>query len=171
MIKETFFGIILLFIVKTWVELIKDEAIFIPLPKNTIRKILKAAKICKNDLLYDLGCGDGRVVIIASKEFGCKSVGIEKSYILAKIAEYKVRKEKLENRVKIINGDFFNINLKNATVIFVYLSSRLNKMLEPKLKKELRKGTLILSASHKFNDFKLIKKIKTGHFYSYIYRV
>ncbi|MEM4461187.1 MAG: methyltransferase domain-containing protein [Nanopusillaceae archaeon] len=171
MIIETFIGVILLFFVKTWVELVKNEAIFIPLPINTVRKIMKAAKISKKDIVFDLGCGDGRVVIIAAKEFGCKCIGIEKSYILSKIAEFRVKKEKLENRIKIINDDFFNINLRKATVIFVYLSSKLNKMLEPKLKRELRNGTLILSASHKFNNFKLIKKIKTGHFYSYIYRV
>jgi len=171
MIKDVILGLIFLALVRFWFDLIRDEAIFVPLPKNTIRKILKAAKVGKRDVVFDLGCGDGRVVIIAAKEFGCKCVGIEKSYILSKIAEFRVRKGGLEKRVKIISGDFFKVNLKNATVVFVYLSSKLNKMLEPKLKKELRKGTLILSASHKFNSFKLIKKIKTGHFYSYIYRV
>lgn len=164
-----FLSIVTIFLLKVWVDLIRNEAIFIPLPKNTIKKMLKEAKVSSKDIVYDLGCGDGRVLIIAAKEFGARAIGIEKSWVLSKISEWRVKKEKLEDKVKIINEDFFKVNLSKATVIFAYLSKKINKKLEPKLKKELKKGTKVLSASHEFKGLKLVKKFKTGHFYSYLY--
>ncbi|MFZ8829876.1 MAG: methyltransferase domain-containing protein [Candidatus Aenigmatarchaeota archaeon] len=164
-----FLSIVTIFLLKVWVDLIRNEPIFIPLPKNTIKKMLKEAKVSSKDIVYDLGCGDGRVLIIAAKEFGARAIGIEKSWVLSKISEWRVKKEKLEDKVKIINEDFFKVNLSKATVIFAYLSKKINKKLEPKLKKELKKGTKVLSASHEFKGLKLVKKFKTGHFYSYLY--
>jgi predicted RNA methylase len=164
-----FLSIVTIFLLKVWVDLIRNEAIFIPLPKNTIKKMLKEAKVSSKDIVYDLGCGDGRVLIIAAKEFGARAIGIEKSWVLSKISEWRAKKEKLEDKVKIINEDFFKVNLSKATVIFAYLSKKINKKLEPKLKKELKKGTKVLSASHEFKGLKLVKKFKTGHFYSYLY--
>ncbi len=166
-----FLAIITAFLLKLWIDLIRDEAIFIPLPKNTIRKMLKAANVSSKDILYDLGSGDGRVLIIAAKEFGAKAVGIEKSWLLSKISEWKIRRENLEGRAMVINEDFFKVNLSKATVIFAYLSRKLNRELEAKLKRELRKGTRVLSASHEFKNLKLVKKFKTGHFYSYLYLI
>ncbi|MGC8993383.1 MAG: methyltransferase domain-containing protein [Candidatus Aenigmatarchaeota archaeon] len=171
MLWKIFLAIITVFLFKVWIDLLRNEAIFVPLPKNTIRKMLRVAKISDKDIVYDLGCGDGRVLVIAAKEFGAKAIGIEKSYLLSKIAEWKIKKEKLDDKVRIINKDFFKVNLSNATVIFAYLSKKINRKLEPKLKRELKKGTKILSASHEFNSFKLVKKFKTGHFYSYFYIV
>jgi predicted RNA methylase len=169
MIWYVFLSIATILLLKLWIDLIRNEAIFIPLPKTTIRKMLEEAKVSSKDIVYDLGCGDGRVLIIAAKEFGAKAIGIEKSWVLAKISEWKVKNEKLEDKVEIINEDFFKVNLSDATVIFAYLSKKINKKLEPKLKKELKKGTKVLSASHEFKGLKLVKKFKTGHFYSYLY--
>jgi predicted RNA methylase len=169
MLWYIFLSIITIFLLKVWLDLIRNEAIFIPLPKNTIRKMLKEAKVSSKDIVYDLGCGDGRVLIIATKEFGARAIGIEKSWILTKISEWRIKKEKLEGKAKVINKDFFKVNLTNATVVFAYLSKKVNKKLEPKLKKELKKETRILSASHEFKGLKLVKKFKTGHFYSYLY--
>lgn len=157
------------FLIKVWLDLLRGEAIFVPLPKDTIRKMLKEAKVSSKDLVYDLGCGDGRVLIIAAKEFGARAIGVEKSFILSKIAEWNIRREGLEDRVKVLNDDFFNVNLSKATVIFAYLSRKINRKLEPKLKKELKKGCRVVSASHEFEGLRLIKKFRTGHFYSYLY--
>ena len=152
-----------------WIKLIRDEAIFIPLPKKTVEKILKLGKVSKRDLLYDLGSGDGRVLIIAAKKFGCKCVGIEKNFILYKISKWKVKREKLENKVKIKNKDFFEVDLSKATVIFMYLSKKVVNRLRKKFEKELKNGTRILSAAHRIDGWREVKKIKTGHFYSYLY--
>jgi len=161
--------VITAFLLKAWLDLIRGEAIFVPLPKNTIRKMLKKANVSSKDIVYDLGCGDGRVLIIAAKEFGARAIGIEKNWLLSKISEWRVKRENLEKKVRIINGDFFRINLSEATVIFTYLSKKLNKQLEPKLRRELKRGTRIVSASHEFKGLKLVKKFRTGHFYSYLY--
>lgn len=171
MINEIIFVLLTVLVFKTWIDLLRDEAIFVPLPKKTIRKILRAAKISNKDFLVDLGCGDGRVVIIAAKEFGAKCVGVEKNFLLAKIANWMVEKEGLKGRVKIVNKDFFKVDLRKFNVVFAYLSKKVNAKIESKLKKELKKGSKVLSAAHEFKSFKLEKKIKTGHFYSYIYRV
>jgi predicted RNA methylase len=169
MIWKIILFIFTVFLIKVWLDLLRDEAIFVPLPKDTIRKMLKEAKVSPKDLVYDLGCGDGRVLIVAAKEFGARAIGVEKSFILSKIAEWNIRREGLENRVKVLNSDFFNVNLSKATVIFAYLSRKINRKLEPKLKKELKKGCRVISASHGFEGLKLVKKFKTGHFYSYLY--
>ncbi len=171
MIWEIFLTVTTFIILKIWIDLVRGEAIFVPLPKNTIRKMLKMAKVTSKDLIYDLGCGDGRVLIIAAKEFGAKAVGIEKNWILFKIAKWKIEREKLEKKIKVINEDFFKVNLSDATLIFTYLSKKVNERLESKLKNELKKGTKVLSASHEFKGLKLVKKFRTGHFYSYLYVV
>ena len=93
MIWEIFLTVTTFIILKIWIDLVRGEAIFVPLPKNTIRKMLKMAKVTSKDLIYDLGCGDGRVLIIAAKEFGAKAVGIEKNWILFKIAKWKIERE------------------------------------------------------------------------------
>ncbi|MEM5879366.1 MAG: class I SAM-dependent methyltransferase [Candidatus Aenigmatarchaeota archaeon] len=162
---------LLFFLLYFWVRLILDEAIYIPLPKSTIRKMLKLAKVSKKDLLYDLGAGDGRVVIIAAKEFGCKAVGIERSALLAAICRWRIKRAGLQDKIKIIEKNYFDVNLSKAAVITAYLSKKQNEKLVPKLKKELKKGTRVVSASHIFPGLKEVKRIKTGHFYSYLYKI
>lgn len=157
------------FLLWLWFELMRDEAIPIPLPKDTIRKMLKLAGVRKNDLVYDLGSGDGRVLIIAAKEFHAKAVGIEKNRFLVWLS--KLMTNKLQNKIKVIHGDIFKENLRNADVILIYLSYTLAQKLKSKFEKELKKGTRIVSASHPIVEWKEIKKIRTGHFYSYLYKI
>ncbi len=150
-------------------KIVSGQAIYIPLPKATVRKILKLAKVKKGELVYDLGSGDGGVVLLAAKEFGAKAVGIEKNKLLVKISRWRVKRAGLENRIKILEKDFFDCNLSKADVIIAYLTQKLNDELKPKLEKELRKGARVVSASHVFKGWKPVKKAKTGHFYSYLY--
>ena len=162
---------LLFFFLYMLAKLVLGEALYIPLPLSTIRKMLKLAKVRKNDLLYDLGAGDGRVVITAAKEFGCKAVGIERSALLAAICRWRVKKEGLQDKVKIVEKSYFDVDLRKATVITAYLSKKQNKLLVPKLKKELKKGTRVVSASHVFPGLREVKRIKTGHFYTYLYKI
>jgi cyclopropane fatty-acyl-phospholipid synthase-like methyltransferase len=152
-------------------KLILNEAIYIPLPLSTIRKMLRLAKVNKKDLLYDLGAGDGRVILTAAKEFGCKAVGIERSALLAAICRWRIKKEGLQDKVKVIEKNYFDVDLSKATVVTAYLSKKQNKLLVPKLKRELKKGTRVVSASHVFPGLREMKKIKTGHFYTYLYKI
>jgi predicted RNA methylase len=152
-------------------KLIRSDAIFIPLPKKTIEQMLELAKVKRNDILYDLGCGDGRVLIFAAKKYGIKTVGIEKNPLLFWLSERNIRKNKLKNKIQLIKNDFFKEDLSKATVVLVYLSQKTNDRLKPKLEKELKKGTRIVSADHVFKGWKEIKRIKTGHFYSHLYKI
>lgn len=152
-------------------KLIRKEAIFIPLPDGTIRAGLNLAKIKKGDVLYDLGCGTGNVIIAAAKQYGIKAVGIEKNKFFAWLCKRRIKENNLQNKVKIIEDDFFNQDLSRATIVFAYLSQKLNDKLKPKLEKELRKDTRVVSADHIFKGWKETKRIKTGHFYTHLYKI
>ena len=153
------------------ISIATQSGFFVPLPMPTIRKILNIAKIRKNDVVYDLGSGDGRIVITAAKEYGVKAVGIEKNPMLHWLSKWNVKRHNVSSKVKLIRGDFFKQNLSKASVVVVYLTPRLNARLKPKLEKELKKGTIVVSASHVFEGWRETSKIKTGHFHSYLYKV
>ena len=159
------------FLLWIWFELVRNEAPPIPLPRDAIRKMLNLARASKNDIVYDLGSGDGRIVIIAAKEFHAKSVGIEKNRLLVWLSRWIIGRNNLQNKIKIIRGDIFKQDLRNADVILMYLSHKLTQKLKPKFEKELKKGARIISASHPITGWEAIGKIKTGHFYSYLYKI
>lgn len=135
---------------------------------ETIDEMLKMAELTQGDVLYDLGSGDGRVLIEATRKYGIKAVGIEKNKILAWLCKRAVAKNRLEDKIQVVNADFFKQDLSEATVVTVYLSQKINDRLEPKLRKELKEGTRILSADHTFN-FQEKAKDKTGHFWTHLY--
>ena len=154
-----------------WFELVRNEALPIPLLRETIRKMLKLANVKKNDIVYDLGSGDGRVLVITVKEFHAKAIGIEKNRLLVWLSRLIVRRNNLQDKIKIIHGDIFKKELSNADAIVMYLSHKLTQKLKQKFEKELKKGARIISASHPIVGWKEVKKIKTGHFYSYLYKI
>jgi len=154
-----------------WFELVRNEAPPIPLPKDTIRRMFKLAKVSKHDVVYDLGSGDGRICVISAKEFHAKAVGIEKNRLLVWLSRWIIRKNNLQDKIKIFHGDIFKENLRNADIILMYLSHKLTQKLKSKFEKKLKKGARIVSASHPIVGWKEVKKIKTGHFYSYLYKV
>src|ERR1035437_4586244 len=112
---------------------------------KTARAICKLAKIKKGDLIYDLGCGDGTALITAAKEFGANGVGIEIDPLRYWISKIRIQRNGLSKRVKVIRKDFFKQNIKDADVVFVYLVPKALEKLLPKFKKELKKGTRIIS--------------------------
>ncbi|MEM5833557.1 MAG: SAM-dependent methyltransferase [Candidatus Aenigmatarchaeota archaeon] len=163
--------LIIVYLFKILIDLIRGQAIYFPLPKNTIRKMLKLAKVNRKDVLYDLGSGDGRVLRIAVKEFKVKkAIGIEKSLILFLISKILNKISKLEDKIEVKWKDFFKEDLSKATVITLYLNFGVMKKLEEKIIKEC-KNVRIVSAAHKFPNLKYKKKIKTGHFYCYLYEI
>ena len=153
------------------IKISAGQAFFIPLPSNTIKRMLKLAKIKEGDVLYDLGSGDGRIVIAAARSYDIKAVGIESGTLAYIISKLRVKANKLGGRVKLINKDFFKVSIKEASVVTIYLTPKTNKLLRPKLKKELKKGTRVVSAAHEIKGWRPLKKIKTGHFWTYLYRV
>ena len=135
-----------------------------------IREGLRLAKVTQDDVVYDLGSGDGRVPIIAAREFGASGVGIEIDYIRHLTAWLKVKKNKVSDRVILKRGNFFKSNISDATVVFVYLVPRVLEKIKPKLLAELKKGTRILSYKYKIKvepGIKLVKKNLENEMYLY----
>ncbi len=130
---------------------------FVGSPYSVVRRMLTLAEVKPGDVVYDLGCGDGRMVIMAAQEFGARAVGIELREDLAKKAMDKVYEQGLEDRVKIINEDMFNIDISEADVITLYLTTSANKKLLPKLEAELKKGTRVVSHDYEIVGWSPVK--------------
>src|SRR5262245_15124482 len=123
------------------------DVIFVPTREPVRRAMLKLAGVTKDDLVIDLGCGAGDIVVTAAKEFGARAIGVDIDPVRVKEANENVTKNNVQDKVKIIQGDIFDPNLKisDATVITLYLLPSLNAKLAPRLKKELKPGTRIVS--------------------------
>ena len=124
------------------------DVIFVPTPQDAVEKMLELAEVKKGDVVYDLGCGDGRIVVTAAKKFGARGIGIDIDP--QRIAESKenVRTNGVEKLVTIKNADIFEESFSDATVITLYLLPSLNVKLIPQLEK-LKPGTRIVS--YQFN--------------------
>jgi precorrin-6B methylase 2 len=122
----------------------KPDVIFVPTPQPVVDKMLELAEVKKSDVLYDLGCGDGRVVVTAAKKHGARGIGIDIDPQRIKESRENVRKNGVGNLVTIKHGDIFKEQLKDASVVTLYLLPELNVRLMPTLKK-LKPGTRIVS--------------------------
>ncbi len=119
---------------------------YVPTPMKVVKAALKEAGLSEDDVLYDLGCGDGRIPIIAAKEFGVrKAYCIEIQKNLALIALERVRKEGLEDKVIVINADFFDVNISDATIITLYLTEPLLAMVRNKIESEVKRRVRVVS--------------------------
>jgi len=119
--------------------------------KKVARAMCKLARIGKEDIVYDLGCGDGTALIVAGKEFGAKGVGIEIDPLRFVISTLMIRISRVADRIIVKRKNFFDVDISDATVIFVYLVPKALRRLLPKFKKELKKGTRIVSYRYKIN--------------------
>lgn len=117
---------------------------YVPTPDNVVAKMLEVAKVGKSDVLYDLGCGDGRIVITAAKRFGIKGKGFDVDPDRIKESIENARKAGVENLVSFEKKDIFTVDLSPATVVTLYLLPELNVRLIPQLEK-LRPGARIVS--------------------------
>ena len=119
--------------------------------KKVTRAMCRLAKVGEKDIVYDLGSGDGTVLITAAKEFGAKGVGIEIDVLRAFISTLVIRINRAVDRVTIKRKNFFDEDISKASVIFVYLVPKALGRLLPKFKKELKKGTRIVSYRYEIN--------------------
>jgi len=137
-------------------ELRKPDVIYVPTPHEVVKKMLDMAKVKKGEVVYDLGCGDGRIVVAAAKR-GAKATGWDIDPERIKEANANVKENKVEVNAKIIHGDIFTLDLSGANVITLYLLPSLNVKLIPQLEK-LKPGSRIVS--HDF-DMEGVKPAKT----------
>jgi len=124
------------------------DVVWVPTTNELLAIMLKTAKVNSNDLLYDLGSGDGRIAIAAAKNFGARAIGIEFNPEMAQLAQRNVDRSGVADRVKIINGDIFVEDFSKATVVTMYLLPELNLALRPTILK-MKPGTRV--TSHAFN--------------------
>lgn len=110
--------------------------------------MLQLAGVGRNDVVYDLGSGDGRIIVLAAQKYGARGVGVELNPSLVAISRQVASEGAVADRTLFIEGDLFTTDISPATVVTLYLSTTVNARLEPKLRTELRPGTRIVS--HQF---------------------
>ena len=119
------------------------DVVYVGTPYDVVSKMLQMAKVKKNDLVYDLGCGDARIVILAAQKYGCRAVGYDIDPEMVRISKENVAKNHVEDLVKIIQADIFTLDLREADVIPMYLLPEMNKKLLPQLEK-LKPGSRLV---------------------------
>jgi len=135
------------------------DVVYVPTPNDVVAEMLKLAKVKKTDVVYDLGCGDGRIVVTAAKKYGCKGVGFDVDPQRIAESRANVTKNKVGKLVTIKNKDIFTVDLSKANVVTLYLLPSLNKKLVPQLEK-MKPGSRIVS--HEY-DIEGVKPDKTIH--------
>ncbi len=151
-------------------QLRTPDVMWVPTQDAVVEAMLKMANVTKNDVVYDLGCGDGKIVIAAAK-LGARGVGVDIDPKRVEEANAAVKTAGVGDRVRIINGDIFDpaINIGEASVVTLYLLPSLNVKLMPRLKSELKPGTRIVSNSFDMGDAWKPEKTETVGSYTIYY--
>ena len=126
---------------------------FVPTPPAVVTAMLKVARVGPDDVVYDLGSGDGRIVIAAAKQFGARAVGIERNPALVKAARAAAERAGVAARVRFVEQDFFQADLREATVVTLYLLPTVNLKIRDKLRSELRHGARVVSHYYAMGDW------------------
>ena len=132
---------------------------YVPTDDRVVKAMLDIAKVSKNDVLYDLGSGDGRIPITAAKRFGTRGVGIDIDPVRVREAEENARAAGVTDKVKFFEGDIFDADIKEATVVTLYLLPDINLKLRPKLLADLKPGTRLVSHNYDMGDWAPEKKV------------
>jgi ribosomal protein L11 methylase PrmA len=130
---------------------------FVPTPQEVVEKMLEMAQVGKNDIVYDLGSGDGRIVITAAKKYGARAVGFEVDPNLIQQSRDTIRKEGLQSHVEIRNQDATTADLSPATVVTLYLLPSSNLKLRPTLWKQMKPGSRVVSHDFDMGDWKPLR--------------
>jgi SAM-dependent methyltransferase len=127
---------------------------FEPTAEELVEAMLEMAKVTKDDVVYDLGCGDGRIVITAAKKYGARGVGVDIDPVRIRESNENARKEGVTHLVRFFEKDLFETDIREATVVALYLFRELNVRLRPKLFRELRPGTRIVSNTYDMGEWR-----------------
>jgi SAM-dependent methyltransferase len=133
---------------------------YVPSPESVVEAMLKLADVHKGDLVYDLGCGDGRIVIAAAKNFGARGIGVDINPERIQQANENAKKMGVTGLVLFREGDLFDAHLDGATVVTLYLLPSVNLRLRPKLLHDLKPGTRVVSHSFDMGDWKPDKQVE-----------
>lgn len=133
---------------------------YVPTPETVVEKMLELAQVGPEDVVYDLGSGDGRIVITAAKKYGARGLGVDIDPELIKQARENANNAGVSDRVEFREGNLFEMDLSNASVVTLYLLQSLNMKLRPKLLAELKPGTRIVSHSFDMGDWKPLQEVE-----------
>lgn len=140
---------------------------WVPTPMSMVHEMLTMAEVGPDDLVYDLGCGDGRIIVTAARRYGARAVGIELDPLRFLWCQMLITVLGLRNRVRIIYGDFYKQELSPASVVTCYLLRATNKKLEGKFKAELKPETRVVSNYFIFPGLQLVSEDKEEKLYLY----
>lgn len=147
-----------------WEDFKTNLAPTAPSPERAVDRMLEIAHLKPGETLYDLGCGDGRILIAAAKRYKVKGVGIEISNRLSQVATENVKKAGLQQQVRIVHGNFMKTDLSDANVVTLYLATTANDMLRPNLERYLRPNTRVVSYDYPIPGWKPMETSETeGH--------
>jgi len=140
------------------------EVPYVPTTQAAVEAMLKLAGVTSDDVVYDLGCGDGRIVITAAKLYGARGVGIDIDPQRIQEARENAKKAGVEQLVRFEENDLFKANIREASVVTLFLLTSVNARLRPKLQNELRVGTRVVSNTFDMGDWKPQKEftVDTG---------
>ena len=133
-------------------QLRAPDVVYVPTPQEVVDAMLELAQVKSTDVIYDLGSGDGRIPITAAQKYGARGVGIDINPERIKEANDNLKKANVGDKVKFLTADLFETNISEATVVTLYLLQSLNEKLRPKLFKELKPGTRVVSHAFSMGD-------------------
>ena len=144
---------------------------YVPTPNAVVEAMLELAGVTKDDVVYDLGCGDGRIIVAAATRHGAHGVGIDLNPKRVKEAKANALEAGVADRVRFLQADLFKADISEATVVTLYLLTSVNNRLKPKLLAELKPGTRVVSHRFDMGDWTPEKKIKVDGRPVYLWRV
>ncbi len=137
-----------------------------PTPDGRVVDMLAIAELEENDIVYDLGSGDGRIVIAAAKQYGARGVGIEYSPALVKQSRHAAEEAGVSERVRFIQGDFYETDFSEATVVMMYLFEQTNEKLKPYLVEQLAPDARIVTYKYKMPGWTPVKSVENVYLYA-----
>lgn len=154
---------LILFFISTVLNLNAQQIVldvpYVPTPQKVVEGMLELASVNKGDVVYDLGCGDGRIVITAAKEFGATGIGVDLNPERIEEANENAREAKVQDKVTFFEGDLFKFDFSKADVLTLYLLPDVNLKLKPKIQSEMKPGSRVVSHAFDMGDWLPDKKI------------
>jgi SAM-dependent methyltransferase len=144
---------------------------FLETPESVVEAMLELAQVTEDDVVYDLGSGDGRIVIAAAAHYGASGVGIESESELILLSNERAEEAGVEGRVRFLLRDFFKADFGRATVVMMYLSPKVNRKLQPLLAEQLAPGTRVVSHKYEIAGWEPVERIKAEGRTLYLYVV
>lgn len=132
---------------------------YVPTPKEVVEGMLNLAKVTKNDVVYDLGCGDGRIVITAAEKYGATGIGVDLNPVRIEEARENAKEAGVTKKVTFHEGNLFDFDFSKASVLTLYLLPDVNLKLRPKILKEMKPGSRVVSHAFDMGDWEPDKQI------------